>query len=186
MLDERKLTKGTISEIETLIIDLNHAEMGAVILERWDLPASICVPIRYHHNPDNAPQEYLQATNILQIADRLSGIYNDPNSGKRVRQLHEELNDLFDLSEEQINELIDTVASHSIEILATFEIDPGDLKPYSQMLQEANEELGKLNLSYEQLIMELKEAKEETDRLAAEVHEANSKLRELVFREGLT
>ena len=60
------------------------------------------------------------------------------------------------------------------------------MKPFSQLLQEANEELRRLNLSYEQLVMEFKQAKEKAERLAGELMEANTKLRELAFRDGLT
>ncbi len=186
VFEEKKHSGEKLSNIETRVFEINHAEMGSGILERWDLPATIYQPIRYHHDPELAPEEFRSAAQILQIADRLSAIYNDPNSGERVRLIQEELHEKFKLSQEQIVDLIDSVASRSIDILGTFDIDPGDLKPYSEMLQEANEELGRLNLSYEQLIMELKEAKAETDRLVAEVREANSKLRELVFRDGLT
>ena len=93
---------------------------------------------------------------------------------------------LFGIEPEQIRDLLDDVATKSIDILNTFEIDPGDLKPYSQMLQEANAELGRMNLSYEHLVMELKEAKEKAERLANELRGANSRLKELVSRDGLT
>jgi hypothetical protein len=54
------------------------------------------------------------------------------------------------------------------------------------MLQEANEELGKLNLSYEYLVIELKQAKETAEKLAGELKAANDELRGLAFRDGLT
>jgi diguanylate cyclase (GGDEF)-like protein len=54
------------------------------------------------------------------------------------------------------------------------------------MLQEANEELGKLNMSYEYLVIELKQAKETAEELAGELKAANDRLRGLAFRDGLT
>ncbi len=186
VIEDKKLSGDPTSVVETRLLGINHCEMGSAILERWDLPATIYQTIRYQHDPQQAPEEYQNSAELIRIADELSSIYHDPNCGEKVRLLQQQLMQSFDLSEEKILHLVDAVASRSIDILTTFEIDPCDLKPYSQMLQEANEELGRLNLSYEQLIMELKGAKEETDRLAAELREANSKLRELVFRDGLT
>lgn len=186
VFEDKKLSGDPVSRVETRLLGITHAEMGAGLLECWKLPGAICLPIRYHHEPDKAPEEHRKEAEILQFADQLSAIYYDPNCGEKVRQIQVKLTEHFGLTEEQIMQLVDSVANRSIELLATFEIDPGDLKPYSQMLEEANEELGRLNLSYEQLVMELKGAKEETDRLAAELREANSKLRELVFRDGLT
>ncbi len=186
ILEEKKLTSEPISLIERRHIGIDHGILGAILLENWSLPTEIFQPIRYHHMPSEGPEVYRKTAELLQIADRLSAIYHDPHSSKRVRQLQTELTERFNLTDEQFLEMVDNIANHSIEILASFEIDPGDLKPYSLMLQEANEELGRLNLSYEQLIMELKESKEEAERLATEIREANSKLQELVFRDGLT
>ena len=90
------------------------------------------------------------------------------------------------ITAEQTRTLLDNVAEKSLDILKIFEIDPGQLKPYSQMLQEANEELGKLNLSYEQLVLELKESKQKSERITNELKKANSQLEELAFRDGLT
>jgi len=71
-------------------------------------------------------------------------------------------------------------------MIKTFDLDPEDIKPYSLLLQEANAELGKLNLSNEQMILEMREAKEKAERLAHELQDANSRLKELVYRDGLT
>jgi len=92
----------------------------------------------------------------------------------------------FKLKSEDIRSLLDEVATKSVEILTTFEIEPGDMKPYSQMLQEANEELGRLNLSYEQLVIELKEARDKSELLSNELKEANDRLNSLVYIDALT
>jgi diguanylate cyclase (GGDEF)-like protein len=87
---------------------------------------------------------------------------------------------------EAIDEYIDAVAEKTLEVLGSFEIASTGMKPFSQILQEANEELGKLNLSYEQLVAELKLAKEKAERLARDLQEANLKLQEIASRDGLT
>jgi diguanylate cyclase (GGDEF)-like protein len=88
--------------------------------------------------------------------------------------------------EDDLESIIDSVANKSVEILSFFEIDPGNMKPFSQIFQEANEELGKLNLSYEQLIVELKQAKEKAENFAQELKKANERLRDMAFKDGLT
>jgi diguanylate cyclase (GGDEF)-like protein len=90
------------------------------------------------------------------------------------------------MKEEALESTIDSVANKSLEILSFFEIESGNMKPFSQILQEANEELGKLNLTYEQLTVELKQAKEKAEKFAHELKDANEKLREMAFRDGLT
>ena len=186
LLKERLSSDFSLIELERQRFGYDHQLVGASLISDWKLPACISEPIRYHHDYQSAPQEYRKSAEILFIAGSISAIYSEADSAQRVRQLKDGLSAKFHLKEEDVRDLIDNVASQSIEILKTFDVDPGDIKPFSQMLQEANLQLGQLNLSYEQLVMELKEAKEKAELLACELREANSRLEGLVFRDGLT
>jgi diguanylate cyclase (GGDEF)-like protein len=183
---ERLMSDIPLVELERQKFGFDHQLVGATLISTWGLPASIAEPMRYHHKHGDVPEEHKKTAEILSIAGRLSAIYNEKDSAEQVRLLQKELTAMFALKAEQVRELVDNVANETIEILKTFEIDPGDIRPFSQMLQEANEQLGQLNLSYEQLVLELKEAKEKAERLAGELREANSRLKDLVFRDGLT
>jgi HD-like signal output (HDOD) protein len=35
---------------------MNHAEIGALIAERWNFPESLVNAIRFHHDPGSAPE----------------------------------------------------------------------------------------------------------------------------------
>jgi len=43
-------------EVELSVLGYTHADVGAALLERWNLPASLAVPVRYHHRYAEAPQ----------------------------------------------------------------------------------------------------------------------------------
>ncbi len=94
--------------------------------------------------------------------------------------------DRFGLNSEQALAVIDEAATGCQEILISFDLNQGEIKPYSLMLQEANKALGDLQLSNEQMLLEMQEAKEKAERLAGELQDANSRLKELVYRDGLT
>lgn len=186
VLKERKTSGVPLVDLEQHKYGFDHQQLGATLVKSWGLPEQIYEPMCFHHNTSSADAAHKRSAEILWIADLLSAIYSESNSAEKVRLLQAELVELFNLEEDQVRELVDEVATRSIEILEMFELDAGDMKPYSQMLQEANEELGRLNLSYEQLVMELKEAKEKAELLANELRDANSRLKELVNRDGLT
>ncbi len=186
LLQQRKKNGSQLIALEQQHFGFDHQQLGFTLTSEWGLPEAITLPICYHHDPAAAPSEYTRMAEILRIADLLAAVYTEADTCEKVRLLQDEMAQQFDLEPNRIRELLDNVANRSIEILKSFEIDPGDMKPYSQMLQEANAELGKLNLSYEQLVMELKEAKEKAERLAHELSDANARLKELVFRDGLT
>ncbi|OHB26364.1 MAG: hypothetical protein A2X84_07260 [Desulfuromonadaceae bacterium GWC2_58_13] len=185
VLDEKKAAGTPINEIEKKIFGFDHQEVGAELLQQWGLPEKIYGPIRCHHDGVRDEPLRMQA-DLLRWSDVLAAVYHGTRSVERIRDLKRELVGRFQIDEEKIDAVVDAVAEKSIEILSSFDIDPGNMKPFSQLLQEANEELRRLNLTYEQLVMEFKQAKEKAERLAGELMEANAKLREMAFRDGLT
>ncbi len=189
VFDEKRAKGLTVVEAEQMVFGFDHQVIGSELLKGWKLPADIYLPIASHHNlikrnldsADTIPTE-----SILYLADLSSSVYHSTKSVKKLSTLRKYLQELIGLSDEEIDDFVDEVGEKTIEVLSAFDIDPGDMKPYSELLQEANEELEKLNLSYEQLVMELKQAKEKAEKLAKELLEANKKLRDLAFKDGLT
>jgi len=175
-----------LTESESEKYQFDHQQLSYTLTDSWGLPQSITEPMLYHHKPEKAPEEYRQAAEILSIANLLSTIYNETETSENVHLLHQQMEELFDMDEQQSNELLDEVAQKSVDILDIFELDPGQMKPYSQMLQEANDELGRLNFSYEQLVMALKESKKKSEQFADDLQQANKQLENLAFRDGLT
>ena len=47
------VSKGVPSEVaENMVLEIDHAEVGAQILTQWCLPADVVNAVRFHHNPD--------------------------------------------------------------------------------------------------------------------------------------
>jgi diguanylate cyclase (GGDEF)-like protein len=186
VFDEKRVTGLTTAEVEKTVFGYDHQELGSSILMKWKIPENISLPIAYHHNPETCPAEIKDLVEVLHLADIASSVYHSSNSTKKMEQFRELLKEKLKISDEEVGEFIDAIAEKTIDVLGTFEIDPGDMKPYSQILEEANTELGRMNLSYEQLVMELKQEKSNVEILARDLKEANDKLRGLAFEDGLT
>ena len=185
VLDEKRVTEASALGSERKIFGFDHQEVGAELLVEWGLPETISTLIYYHHASD-CPEEVKIPVNILRWSTMLASIYYGSRSVEKVQQLKAAICPRFKIDEEAIDTLVDTVAEKSVELLSFFEIDPGEMKPFSQLLQEANEELRRINLSYEQVVMQAKQARQKAEELAVELQAANAKLRELAFRDGLT
>ena len=59
-----------LSAIEDDVLGVNHAELGALYLERHRLPELMIYSARYHHCPDKAPQ-FRHTVAAVQLADLL-------------------------------------------------------------------------------------------------------------------
>ncbi len=183
--DEKRVTGKTICHVEQQKFGFDHSEVGSHLLATWSLPETIHQPILYHH-AESVDNSYKSPAKILQFADKIAAIYHGIHSNSKCVAVHKGLKKHYQLSEKQIDQLIDDVGVKAHEILDLFSIDPGDIKPFSLIMQEANEELGRLNFSYAQIVLELKQAKQSAEQLALELKMANDSLRELAFRDGLT
>jgi HD-like signal output (HDOD) protein len=57
-----------LSDAETNRLGFNHADVSAAIIEKWKMPASMYVPIKYYLQPENAPEQYQPIAALLHIA----------------------------------------------------------------------------------------------------------------------
>lgn len=186
ILDEKRVSGERLCTIERERFGCDHTEVGHYLLSSWNLPESISEPIRYHHTAAEAGGKYRDSAMLLDLADRISAMYHSVHSNTKSIEVHSGLAEKWHVSGGRVDELIDTIGDRSREILDLFAMDPKDIKPFSQIMQDANEELGKLNLSYEQIVLELKLARRSAEQLAVELQQANNSLRELAYRDGLT
>lgn len=55
---------------EQEVLGTDHAEIGALMLESWSFPPSLVAAVRWHHDPDSAP-ETSPMTDIVHVANVL-------------------------------------------------------------------------------------------------------------------
>ncbi len=186
VLDEKRVNDTSLCQAEKNAFGLDHTEIGAHLLESWNLPETIYEPIRYHHTENIPKSSHSDAAVILSHAGIIASIYHGNQSNRMSIKARETLKSIYNYDEEAAAELIDEIGEKSREMLTLFSLDPGEVKPFSQIMQEANDELHRLNFSYEQVVLELKQAKQSAEQMASELKLANIKLRELAFRDDLT
>ena len=186
VFDLREATGMPLCEAERSVFGFNHQELGAELLESWHLPELFHQPIRHHHQSHLALEQYRQICEILRCADCLGSFYSGAQNVDKIREVRRILDTVFGKREDDVDILIESVAGRTLEILSSFEIEPGTMRPFSRILQDANEALSTLYNSYELLIIELKQAKLKAEKLAQELHDSNNIHRELAFRDALT
>ncbi|MFC1565014.1 HDOD domain-containing protein [candidate division KSB1 bacterium] len=56
-------------QIETELLHTDHAEVGQMMALKWGLPESLQIAIRYHHQPDQAPEKYRKLCILVHLGD---------------------------------------------------------------------------------------------------------------------
>ena len=66
-------------EAEKEILGIDHAEAGAMVLEKWQFPGTIIEAVRWHHDPDTAPEQNV-TQDIIHVADAVAGMLGLENA----------------------------------------------------------------------------------------------------------
>jgi diguanylate cyclase (GGDEF)-like protein len=186
LLKEKKTGSLRLEVLEEQAFGFDHQEIGSELLRIWGLPENVYIPIRYHHMHGEAPEEYRSLTRILFLSNMVSSLYNDRQCCEKVRHIAETVKDGMGIRDSELETFIDDIREKTVELCSYFDITPEKMKPFSQMLQEANEELSKMNLEYETVVVRLREEKLKAERLSRELEKSNRMLSEISFEDNLT
>jgi putative nucleotidyltransferase with HDIG domain len=63
---EKKMPASTFEDLTT---GMNHAEIGALIAEKWNFPENLVYAIRFHHDPISAPPESRDLVDTVYLAN---------------------------------------------------------------------------------------------------------------------
>jgi putative nucleotidyltransferase with HDIG domain len=92
------------STFEELSAGMNHAEIGALVAEKWNFPESLVCAIRYHHDPTSAPTEFRALAETVYLANMLCEY---ENGAVEFDQFEMAVLDAFNLSKkEQLEALL--------------------------------------------------------------------------------
>jgi len=105
---------------EQEVLGTDHAEIGALILESWSFPPKLISAVRWHHDPDSAP-ETSSMTDIVHVANVLclmigigigvEGLHYEPSvsATKRLGIKHTQLELIASQILERAKELADAI-----------------------------------------------------------------------------
>lgn len=105
LLARHDLEGQSLFKLENEILNYTHADIGARLLEMWNLPQSIWEPVGRHHDPGNSG-EYQLAACAIHLADAWVNTHRIGRSGDGAELMIDEAA-LFriDIESEQISEI---------------------------------------------------------------------------------
>ncbi|MCE5243748.1 MAG: HDOD domain-containing protein [Syntrophobacteraceae bacterium] len=88
-----------LDSVERRVLETDHAALAGQMMDAWNFPDSIALPVRHHHNPQACRPEHRTAAAIVSLADyvahkaRIGGSGNAccpfPRSAVRMLKLHD-------------------------------------------------------------------------------------------------
>ena len=64
MVEEKHIP---FTEAENRVLGFDHAMIGDILIEKWDMPEAYRIPIAYHHKPNELPEDKLKYQPLLDV-----------------------------------------------------------------------------------------------------------------------
>jgi two-component system, cell cycle response regulator len=138
-----------LADAEQRRLGITHAEIGALLAEKWNLPEILVVPVRYHHDdalPAELSRQARRLTDIVHVADLMCRAFTLPISHEQILAFRAEARERLHLDDDILVDILKGVTSEMEAAAETFMVAPP--KSYIEILEQAHLELGRLNLSY--------------------------------------
>ncbi len=148
---------------EREIFNFDHADVSAFLFRYWELPTSLVKPVNNHH----LSTEYLISKNdrasfIIKVANELahlSGFTSHP--GEPPYKTSTTLIEKLGIEKEDLDRILSELKAYLETISEALNIPRSDIKGYFQVLSSANEELGRMFISNQQMMEEITKKREE-------------------------
>jgi putative nucleotidyltransferase with HDIG domain len=113
----------TLVEAESAVLEAGHAEVGALLMEQWQLPEKMVAVLRYHHQPDAAPEEAAKLVSAVHCADILTRALLIGSGGdQKIPIISEAAWDALGLTEEALPEILKDIAADMGKVEAFIEL----------------------------------------------------------------
>ena len=100
--------------METLVLGIGHAKIGAMIARRWNLPDALVCAIEHHHKPFLAPDIHRNHAYVVHFADLMARGHD--MGGIEFEAVGQDVASFFDLKDEaEFNSLSQMLASKLAE-----------------------------------------------------------------------
>ncbi|MEW6380187.1 MAG: HDOD domain-containing protein [bacterium] len=146
-------------------LSVNHAEVGKLAFEKWNLPPALQKAVELHHGPEKGHVDIHELAAIVSVADFICwtqalGSFNfffHPT-------LNPEVEKIVNLNTLKIEPILDEMNREVALNAKIFNLQINDLKGFREALQKANLELGRINSLYD----------DTRKRLEKHIHELNT------------
>lgn len=158
--------------VEKEALGLNHAEIGQLLLEDWNLPTELAHAVGRHHTPAQEIGSIRDLAVIVQLSDGLCRHKRFGYSGNTQPDLQlSEIEKLAALSEDATKEIAAEVVRRFDEAAGLFSEGPSTPELYLSAVARANQELSEMyhqllerTQEHEQVERELRQKEEQLNR----------------------
>ena len=149
-LSRRARTHAELAALETEALDANHAEVGAMLVRYWGLPAALEVPVGAHHGPQTVENQRLRSVaEVLELSGRCAEVFLSERPAEAIAAAREGLAARHGAGLADADKLLVRVGQKASELAPLLHVTL-DTTDYSALLEKATPRLLELALGRRQ------------------------------------
>jgi diguanylate cyclase (GGDEF)-like protein len=160
-----------------------------MLAQRWGFKEELVLAIFYHHTtsiPPNINSQQAIMISTAYLAHLMLEVFRSKSKKEPFDLCVREANKRFNFSEDTVHHLLENIGRESADIAGSFDFKCNLSTSYTELLKTLSLQLGEMNLTYEQMVRELRKSKAEAERLAHQLRIANEQLKKRADLDGLT
>lgn len=81
VMKEVVVNRCLVLDAELKLLGVEHSEVGGWLTHRWKFPEELVLPIQFHHNVSECPEEHRLVASIVHVADHLCRVHSIGSGG---------------------------------------------------------------------------------------------------------
>jgi HD-like signal output (HDOD) protein len=106
VLKEAQSQKVPLNQTEEELLGLDHSAMAGLIMERWNFPANISMPVLYHHNSQACSEPYQSDAIAVELGNFVCHMAEIGHSGNPVAKYSAAMRDILGLTLGDIKNMV--------------------------------------------------------------------------------
>jgi diguanylate cyclase (GGDEF)-like protein len=138
----------------------DHAEVGSMLAEHWQLPPVLAKPIAQHHCVTETDAHLRPLLEVVFVASIIGDVFSSINPARHIMRAREQMAERFKLSQDDIEALLAEIGASTREAARLFELNIGQNRSYQEILDEAQQTLIQLSLQSQQQVQTIRKENE--------------------------
>jgi diguanylate cyclase (GGDEF)-like protein len=155
---ERAAVWGRIAEqppelrrvVEAQLFGETHDVVGERIAAAWQLPPEIAAPMRWHHEPERAPEPHRERARIAHLAEILAGVPGASDGRAHLERARIVLGAALDVLPLEIDRMVNALAAAVEETAELLGLRVPEQPRLGDVLGRASRELANLSLAWDE------------------------------------
>lgn len=135
-----------VAKLELDAFQVQHADLGALLAQRWKLPEELVMPIKYHEKPTAAPSEHSPLCRAVGLANIAAELLVADEPAPVLRKFYDKANQWFAFDEGTADEVLKAISVAAKEVGRFLAVPTGQSRETEEVLAQAREQLAAIPL----------------------------------------